>query len=76
MTRGSWREPADSLVACLVQGGDHVQVERFAERARFLGAIQHGDRPVVAGQGGNEILDGEGPVKPDFDHARLFRPGD
>ena len=26
-----------------LQGGDHVQVERLADAARLLGAVEHGD---------------------------------
>ena len=32
-------------VVVFAQGREHVQVQRLAEGARLLGAVQHGDAP-------------------------------
>jgi hypothetical protein len=37
------REVADALVGGFAQGGDHVQVERVADGAGFLAAVQYRD---------------------------------
>ena len=37
------RSEASPLSAGFAQGGDHVQVERFADGTRFLGAVEHRD---------------------------------
>ena len=38
------REGEQAGLARLAQGGDDVEVERLADRARLLGAVEHGDR--------------------------------
>src|SRR5262249_36342975 len=47
--------------ACLAQRRDDVEVERFADAAGLLGAVEHRDRPHAGRQGGDEIGDREGP---------------
>ena len=39
------------------QGGDNVDIERFADRAGLLGAVKHGDRADGWRQRGRECLD-------------------
>ena len=41
------------------QGGDHVQVQRLAEGAGLLGAVEHGDLLHRLGQGLDEVLPAE-----------------
>ena len=43
--------------SAFVQRGDDVEVERFADGAGFLGAVEDGDRLDGLGQGGDEVLD-------------------
>ena len=57
------------------QGGQNLLVERFAERAGFLGAVQHGDGAHGGGQRGEEMLDGEGTEQADLENADLFSLG-
>ena len=52
-----------------VKRGDDVEIERFAEGTRFLGAVEHGDFLCGLGERGNELFHGEGTVKSDFEHA-------
>lgn len=59
----------------LVKRGDDVEIERLAERARFLGAIQDGDLLGGLGESGDELFRGEGAVQSDFDDAHLLALG-
>ena len=67
-------------VGRLAQRGDDVEVERVADRARLLAAVEHRDRPHGLRQGGDELGDRERPVQPHAQHAdllaRLERPLD
>ena len=60
----------------LDQGGDDVLVERLAEGARLLGAVEDGDAPDGRRQGGEEGRGVEGAVEPDLDQADLLAPRD
>ena len=55
----------------LGDGGDHVAIERLARGAGFLGAVQDGNALHGGGQGGDEVLDGEGAEKADLENAQL-----
>ena len=59
-------------VSASSQGGQHVQIERFADAARFLGAVQHRQGLDGGRQGARKCCDGEGPVEADRQHADLF----
>ena len=51
------------------------QIERLARRARFLGAVQNGDRfHAMAGSAATKRLHRERPVQPHLQHARPSRP--
>ena len=52
--------------------GDDVLVERLAGRAWLLGAVEDGDFADGFGEGCQESLGGEGPVKADFEQSQLF----
>ena len=58
-----------------VKSRDDVEVERFAEGTRFLGAVEHGDFLCGLGESGDEFFRGEGAVKTNLDHADLFAFG-
>jgi hypothetical protein len=51
----------------------HVLVQRLAERAGLLGAIEHRDRLRAARQRREERGRGEGPVEADLEHADASR---
>ena len=56
----------------LADGGADVLVQRLADGARLLGAVEHGDLLDGGGQGAQEVLDGEGAVQADDDGADLL----
>ena len=68
MTRGGSPKGGSVLVHRLVDGGADVEVERLADGARLLGPVEHGDRAHARGQGGDQLLSGEGPVEADRQH--------
>ena len=51
------------------EGRDHVQVERLAEGAGLLGAIEHGDGPRRRRQRRDQFLGGERPVQAHLEQA-------
>ena len=53
----------------LGQRGDDVLIQRLADAAGLLGAIQHGDALHRRGQRLQEVLDGERPHQAHFQHA-------
>ena len=53
----------------LVQGRDDVLVQRLADRARFLRAVQHRDALGGLRQGGEEVADRERAEEADAQHA-------
>ena len=59
---------ADALVNCV----DYVEVERFADRAGFFGAIENCDLADSLGEGFHERLHAEGTVQADFQQADFF----
>mgnify|MGYP000615152220 CR=1 FL=1 len=61
--------------ARLVQRGDDVLVERLANGAGFLGAVEHGDLLDGRGQGGHEVLNGPRTVQTNLDQADLLTVG-
>ena len=58
--------------AGLGERGEHVEVQRLAERARLLGAVEHGQGPDRLRQRRHEVLRREGPIKADLDEAHLL----
>ena len=62
-------------VAQVGQDALHVEVERFAQGAGFLGAVEHGDALGRLGQGPEEIFGGERTVETDGDQAELLTAG-
>ena len=65
----------DVVAAGLGEGSAHIQVERLAQRAGFLGAVQHGDLLAGGRNSRDEVLHGEGTVQVALDHAHLFAHG-
>ncbi len=55
----------------LGQGRDYVLIQRLADAARFLRAIQHGDAFHRCGKSLQEVLDGEWPHQAHFQHANF-----
>ena len=53
----------------LGQRGDHVEEQRLAVRAGFLGPVEHGDPADAGRQGVEQRLHRERPVQPDLQHA-------
>ena len=66
---------ADVAAAGLVQGGDYIQIHGLAHGAGLLGAVQHGDLLAGGGDGGGEVLHGEGTVQVDLHQAHLAALG-
>ena len=64
--------PLRAFVLGAAQRGDHVQVERVADRARLLGAVEDGDRAGGLGQRLKKILHREGAVEAHLEHAHLL----
>ena len=62
---------ADVAAAGLIQSGDHVQIHRLAHGAGLLVAVQHGDALAGGGDGGGEVLHGEGAEQMDLHHTDL-----
>ena len=54
----------------------HVLIQRFARRARFLRAVEHGDLFTERGQRLDEAFAVKRTIQPHFDHADLFALGD
>ena len=54
----------------------HVQQQRLSGRARFLGAVEHRDRPHGRREGLGEPVHRERPVEPHLDQADLLAAGD
>ena len=69
-------EGREAGVLRLAQGRQHVQVERLADGARLLGAVEHADRPDALRQRGDELPDRERAVEADLHHPHLLAPGD
>ena len=55
--------------------GEHVEIQRLARRAGFLGAIEHGDRLHRLWQRGEECLPGPRPVQRNLQYAELLAAG-
>ena len=52
-----------------------IEVERFAAAARFLAAVENGDRPHAGRQGGHQALGAEGPKQPHLEHPHPLTSG-
>ena len=65
-------EGAEAGLAGLADRGHHVEVERLADGAGLLGAVEDGDRADGAGEGGREVLHRERPDEPDLEDADLL----
>ena len=66
---------SETLIPGFAQGGDDVEVERIAGRAGFLHAFQDGEFFRGLGQGIDEVLDGEGTIQANLEHADLLALG-
>ena len=60
----------------LVQGCEHIQVERFALAAGVFAAIEYGDALGACGQRRHECFGGEGAEQAHLQHAHRFTDGD
>ena len=60
--------------AALIHGA-HVLVQGLAHGAGLLGPVQHRDLPAGLGDGGEQMLRGEGPVQVDVDKTHLLALG-
>ncbi len=56
----------------LHQRGEHILIQGFTRRSRFLGAIQNGDSPDLRRQSGNKLSRHKRPVQSDDYRADLF----
>ena len=63
------------VTAGLSQRGDDIQIQRLAQRAGFLGAVQHGDGLDALRDGVGKLLRHEGAVQADFHQAHFFTLG-
>ena len=54
---------------------DDIQVERFAERARFLGTVEHGDQLDALRQGFHEVVHRERAIEAYTDRTDFFASG-
>ena len=57
------------------QSGDHVQVQRIAQSAGLLGAVQHRNLLGGGGDGGDQLVRAEGAVQADLHQADLLALG-
>ncbi len=57
------------------EDGADILVERFAQSARLLGPVKHGDALAALRQRRQEMLPGERPVETDFHQAHFLSPG-
>ena len=55
-----------------VQSVHYVEVQRFADRARFFGAIENGNLANGGGEGLHKRLHAERAIQADFEHADLL----
>ena len=62
---------ADVAAAGLIQSCDNVQVHGLAHGAGLLVAVQHSDPLAGGGDGGGEVLHGEGTEQMNLHHAHL-----
>ncbi|MDZ7799826.1 MAG: hypothetical protein U5K81_03405 [Trueperaceae bacterium] len=72
MARGGLREAWRLGVRVLVKGGLHVLQQRFAGRARLLGAVHHRQHAGGVGQGGQQPRAVERAEQPHLEHADAF----
>ena len=61
----------DLVEVALVEHGRHIQVQRLAEGAGLLGAVQHRQALEGVGQLRQQVPSGEGPVEVDLQHAHF-----
>ena len=62
----------DVRAAGFHQRGAHIGVQRLAQRAGLLGAVQNGDGLAGGGDSGHQVLHAEGTVEVNLDQAQLF----
>ena len=69
--------PAHHQRAALLMrvGGAHILIERLAQRAVLLTAVQHGDALHRRGDGAEEMGQREGAVEVHLQKAHLLPPG-
>ena len=65
----------DVLAAGLLKGALHVQEQRLAHGAGFLGPVQHGDLLAGGRDGSGEVAHGEGTIQMHLHHAHLTAVG-
>ena len=65
----------DTLEPAAAQRRHDIKVQRLADGAGLLGAVQHGDGADGFGQGTQQMLPAEGAVEADLDEAGLFAAG-
>ena len=65
----------DGTFLLVVEGILHVKIERFAAGTGFLRAVEHGNLLAGLGHCGEEVLDREGTVEVNADHADLLALG-
>jgi len=68
-------ERQGSQPAGFAERGDDIHVERFADRAGFLGPVEHGDGHDRHRQDVGKAQGRERPVEPDLDHADFVAAG-
>ena len=66
MTRGMVFTGAVPSMSAFVDCADHIQIQRLAEAARFLGAVEHRNLLHRCGKCGEEVLHGERTVETDL----------
>ncbi len=68
-------DDGDVVFAGFAQRGADVLIQRLAQGAGFLRAVEHGDGLAGRRDGGEEVLDGEGAIQVNLHEADLFSPG-
>src|SRR5699024_8260757 len=58
-----------------VDSSQHVQIQRLANGAGLLGAVQHGDLLYSLGQNFQQVLGHEGTIQVNLDQAHFFAGG-
>ena len=65
----------DTLEPAAAQRRHDIKVQRLADGAGLLGAVQHSDGADGFGQGTQQVLPAEGTIEADLDEAGLFAAG-
>src|SRR6266480_4954255 len=64
-----------NVASCFGEGGDNVEIERFANASRLLGAIQDGNGTSGTRQCVHELLNRKGTGQPNLKQADFFALG-